>query len=255
MTYVAPSLSKAQDITVTTGSGTRQFPSAAGIDTQGYASWVGISTTAGVGGALVLQGSLDGTNFLNIPYEFWSGTNWTASSSPYFQNQVTVGSNVFCAPVMFRYLRIQSTSAVTTSYVFQLTLLPQVVARANLGMPTVFTTATTAVSGNTAVWTPASGKKFRIMRYRIELSAFATATGGPLDIDVLLRDGASTVIPIAHTVSTPATATNAFGSWSTGWVDLGNGYLSTTANNVLNINPSVALAQGKFRVQVAGTEE
>jgi hypothetical protein len=38
-------------------------------------------------------------------------------------------------------------------------------------------------------------------------------------------------------------------------VSMGNGYLSTLANNVLNVNLSVALVAGEVRVVVCGTEE
>ena len=38
-------------------------------------------------------------------------------------------------------------------------------------------------------------------------------------------------------------------------IDLGNGYLSTAANNVLQVNLSAALSAGKVRVTAVGTEE
>ena len=60
-------------------------------------------------------------------------------------------------------------------------------------------------------------------------------------------------MPIAETVYVPATVSGT--AWSSGWIDLANGILSATTDNVLNINLSFALTSGTVRVSVAGTEE
>lgn len=120
--------------------------------------------------------------------------------------------------------------------------------------PNTFKTATATASGDTALWTPTSGKKFRLMRYMIQVSGDA-ATAGGADIDVILRD-ATTGTAAAFTVFVPAVAATTFGNTATtGWVDLGNGILSATINQVLNINLSAALTAGKVRVVACGTEE
>lgn len=122
-----------------------------------------------------------------------------------------------------------------------------------LRVPNIAKTATATASGNTAVWTPTSSKKFRLMRYRIDVSNAATLASGA-DLDITFQD-ASTGMPVGATLYVPASAGTALGSWTSGWCDLGQGILSASANNVLNVNLSAALTAGKVRVQVAGIEE
>ncbi len=102
--------------------------------------------------------------------------------------------------------------------------------------PATFKTFTisSALGAETAIWTPASGKKFRVMGWSI-YSDTATAitlrdnTAG----SVIYRTGASANAPI-H--SPP----------------FGNGILSTSANNVLTIQATTAAT---FSGTVFGTEE
>lgn len=121
--------------------------------------------------------------------------------------------------------------------------------------PTIYNHASTAASGDTALWTPLTGNKFRVLKFKIQLTADAATSGGAR-ITVLLRD-ATTDIGVGHIVFVPsagATALNA--GYDSGWIDLGQfGYLSTAANAVLNINLSAALTAGLCNVIVAGTEE
>ena len=120
-----------------------------------------------------------------------------------------------------------------------------------LRTPVKFNTTKATTAGSSAVWTPASGTSFRIMRYKIDVteSAIAAAAG---NLDLVFYDGAA-AMPIAETVYVPATVSGT--AWSSGWIDLANGILSATTDNVLNINLSFALTSGTVRVSVAGTEE
>lgn len=123
-----------------------------------------------------------------------------------------------------------------------------------LRVPTIFKTATATASGDTALWTPTSGKKFRLLRFKIEATQEAATSGGG-DIDVVLRDS-TTATSAAMSFYAPSTSvTTTPGVISTGWLDLGNGIISAAANNVLNINLSAALSSGKVRVVACGTEE
>ena len=125
----------------------------------------------------------------------------------------------------------------------------------SLRTPAVFHSAVATAAGNTAVWTPTSGKKFRLMRFMLVLTdEAARAAAG--DITVKFQD-ATTDIGIGLPVYVPAAAIAApIGeAWSSGWIDIGNGYLSAAANNVLNVNLSAALTAGTFGVIAAGTEE
>ena len=102
--------------------------------------------------------------------------------------------------------------------------------------PAVFKTiAAVAVTTGTpvAVWTPASGKKFRLMGFALSLSVAGA---------VLLKDAT------AEFIRTPLMAAG-IGLVSP---NMGNGYLSSAANNVLAIDAS---ANGSVSGYVYGTEE
>ena len=128
-----------------------------------------------------------------------------------------------------------------------------------LRTPNKFFTASVAATatGNTAVWTPTSGKKFRLMRFQVTAQGLAaTATGV---VTVTFQDATTQINTGAYDVDVPAIAnvTSGTDNISGGWIDLGNGYLSAAANNVLNFNISAAGAGtvGTYRINVAGTEE
>jgi len=121
--------------------------------------------------------------------------------------------------------------------------------------PKVFTTKSSATaSGDTAVWTPAAGKKFRVMRFMIAVQGLSTTAAGGT-VAITLRDATSAIL---HTfnINVPAVAlTGAALLYESNWIDLGNGYLSAVANNVLNVNLGTAFTAGGVDVFVAGTEE
>lgn len=122
--------------------------------------------------------------------------------------------------------------------------------------PNKFLTASVTNFGNTAVWTPASGKKFRLMRYQLELTENATLAVAAV-LTVKFQD-ATTDFGFQHDIFVAAAAGAVSGeAWRSGWIDIGNGYISALANNVLNLNISGAanLTAGSFRANVCGTEE
>jgi len=119
--------------------------------------------------------------------------------------------------------------------------------------PNVFKTVTVTAAGSTAVWTPAAGKKFRLMGYSISVTGNAVqAVAG--NFEAVFLDAAAD-IGQGDSEYVPAAALNAFGSSKTGAVNLGNGHLSAAANNILNISLSAALTAGEVRINVWGTEE
>ncbi len=120
--------------------------------------------------------------------------------------------------------------------------------------PATFKTVQATSSGNTALWTPVAGKKFRLMRWIIEVTDNAAlAVAGVLTIK--LTDSA-TGIGQEFDIFVPAASLDTAGLLgSSGWIDLGNGILSAAANNVLNVNLSAALTAGNVRVRCCGTEE
>jgi hypothetical protein len=119
--------------------------------------------------------------------------------------------------------------------------------------PFVFKTVQASASGSTAAWTPTSGKKFRLMRFKLVIPANSTVTSGGV-VTIKFLDAAAD-LNVSHDVFIPGTAGTALGAYDSGWIDLGNGQLSAAANNVLNVNLSSALATGAVRVIVCGTEE
>jgi hypothetical protein len=119
--------------------------------------------------------------------------------------------------------------------------------------PNIFHTGQASGSGNTPIWTPTIGKKFQLLKYMIEGTLnLSQANQGVLTIS--FQDGTSP-ISLAHDVYVPSTAMKYNTHYTTGWIDLGGtGFLSSTANNVLNVNLSASLTAGNFRINVAGVE-
>lgn len=123
-----------------------------------------------------------------------------------------------------------------------------------IAQPTTFNTGQFTQSGNTPIWTPTTGKSFRLLKYMIEGTLnIAQANQGVVTIS--FQDGTSP-IPLAHDVFVSSNALRYNVTYSTGWIDLGGtGFLSNTANNVLNVNLNATLTAGNFRITVCGTEE
>jgi hypothetical protein len=111
-------------------------------------------------------------------------------------------------------------------------------------------------AGNTLLWTPAAGKRFRILACRVTVTANAAITSGGI-LDIRLYDGSATSIGLSHSLYCPATSvtTTPGAAYDSGWMDLRNGYLSTTIDNSLNVNLSQALTAGGVQTIVIGTEE
>lgn len=123
-----------------------------------------------------------------------------------------------------------------------------------LRTPTIFKTASATASGNTAIWTPGTGNKFRLMRFIVDVTDNAATAGGAV-ITVSLQDAAA-AIGLAFDVFVPASGvTTVLGGYSSGWIDLGNGFLSAAANNALNVNLTATITGGVCRVTCCGTEE
>jgi hypothetical protein len=120
--------------------------------------------------------------------------------------------------------------------------------------PNIAKTVAATATGSTALWTPTAGKKFRLMRFKIIVTANASlAAGGVFTIDLL---DAAASLNLTHSIFVPTTAGSTIvGTYDSDWIDLGNGLLSALANNVLNVNLSAALVTGAVRVIVCGTEE
>jgi hypothetical protein len=102
-------------------------------------------------------------------------------------------------------------------------------------------------SGVATIWSPTIGKKVRLMRYRLSMSADTTIASGSAVLLGFAQGLASTtggLIPIQpmfnHRVFVPSSAiTGAALLWNSDWIDLGNGYLQGTASFPLQLGISV----------------
>lgn len=285
-----PSKLDTTTLTITAGSGTRNFGP---VDTLGYAWWTaGFTAVGSAPGAMVLQGSHDNSTWFNIPMEYYTAGGAVSVSTGSILYIVTGTSYTYNGPLKFRYMRVQTTGTVTGTYVLQVALTAVAITRdafpvvgsmtsqdswsnpsngissssmmyaysggAILGWDRVrvanlFKSVLGTATGSTALWTPTSGKKFRLMKYKLDVPN-STIAASAADLTITFLDSA-TATNVIETISIPATTIGGMGAWSSGWVDLGNGILSAAANNVLNINLSFALTAGGVRVSVCGTEE
>lgn len=112
-------------------------------------------------------------------------------------------------------------------------------------------TMTTLIAGSasavnaTTIWTPAAGKRFRLMGFSVSLANTVTTVAGSF---ASLLDQAAAIFGLFEMAAT----TSGIGYSVT---FPGNGYLSVAVNNVLRVNLSAALTAGTLRLTVWGTEE
>lgn len=106
----------------------------------------------------------------------------------------------------------------------------------------------TTAAGDTALWDPAAGKKFRLMGYTIDIAAGTTAAASCV---IQLRDNATVIF--THSVNGGALAASAGRVIASVQLN-GNGYISIASDNILNLNLSSALAVGGVCVNAWGTE-
>ena len=116
--------------------------------------------------------------------------------------------------------------------------------------PTKFKHVLCTTAAATALWTPAGGKKFRIMGYVICPDAGLAAAG--IQLITFLDQAAA--ITIAHQTYLPIAASIAH------QVPIvvalpGNGYISAVADNVLNVTMTSNVTAGAVSIFVYGTEE
>ena len=116
--------------------------------------------------------------------------------------------------------------------------------------PTTFKTLADQTASGGVVWTPAGGKKYRLMGGVISLSKEAACAG--MEYLTLADQGGTQIllIQISH-VALVATGVVTLIPFSLP----GNGYLSPTADNTLIVGLNGALTAGSYAACVWGTEE
>jgi hypothetical protein len=133
--------------------------------------------------------------------------------------------------------------------------------------PSVFKhIATDGTSAPRPIWTPASGKKFRLMRIQVQVSANAYITAGAM-LNLYFSEGlAGADIGFDFNIwIPPSMGTNTGGGignnylvapvYDSPFIDLGNGYLAAAANTTLYVQLNQVLTAGLITVNVMGTEE
>jgi hypothetical protein len=118
----------------------------------------------------------------------------------------------------------------------------------------IFKTVNLFSAGDNTVWTPAAGKRFRLMAYRLVIPGNASIAVANVQ-NFQLKDQA-TFLGFRDDVFCPAAAGATPNLFVGPWVLIpGNGYLSLVANNVLFMNMGVAMATAGVVINTAGTEE
>jgi hypothetical protein len=125
--------------------------------------------------------------------------------------------------------------------------------------PNVFKTIQANAAGNTALWTPTTGKKLRLMRLFIVVPTNCTLAARGIET-ISFQDSSTDMkltfdVWLGQTAPVEAAGTPPYPAFTSGWIDLGNGVLSAAANNVLNVNLGTVLASGNVRITACGTEE
>lgn len=109
-------------------------------------------------------------------------------------------------------------------------------------------------AGDNDVWQPASGKKWRLMKYRIVVMGNSTLSSAGIQTFTFKDENANT--SIVEKCYVPATALNNSGVlFDTGLVDLDNGIISATADNTLELVLGTAFNAGGAHVLAIGMEE
>lgn len=121
---------------------------------------------------------------------------------------------------------------------------------------TKFVTTSSPTVGDTTVWTPTTGKRFRVMACQLIVSGNA-ARAAASTTTYKLTDGAGGTVIWGWAPFLPAAAGTTQGNdFNSGLVTLpGNGYLSTVSNTVLMLNNGATLTSGSVTISVIGTEE
>lgn len=286
-TAIAPA---AMYMTVPVGSGVHYSNV---IDLSGYGSFSAQCTTTGTGGTTFqLQVSNDGVTWIpQIIESLFNGTSQGLQASSTY----TMGSTtVYTGAVQARYMRIVAGSTTSgTPWVVTVQAMPQqirfvtpqtvqgaitpgdnqasavAVPASAMSMmfngaaatwykartPFVFKSVTATTTTATVVWTPATGYRYRLLRYKMSVPGNAAGALGGEVIATLTDGGASIGLTESFYLpnSTPGTT---FGGWSSGLVDLGTfGIGSGASDRALTVTLSQAITTASLRIFVCGQEE
>jgi hypothetical protein len=162
---------------------------------------------------------------------------------PFMANEDTTGFSEFKVGNIWIY-ELESPGTLKNEY--RNTIEP-------LKTPTIWRLQNVVNAGDTAVWTPAAGKRFRWMGGSISVPGRTTLAAAGFET-ISFHDGGG-AINISYDIALPAAVALIPQNWSETFNFPGNGYISTAINNPLIVNLSAALTAGYIHVNVWGTEE
>lgn len=108
-------------------------------------------------------------------------------------------------------------------------------------------------NGTLTIWTPASGKKFRVKAVYVDATVdVVLAASGTAGVYLQVFDDTTAILDVAAFTTTAAAGTS-----KSRMIDLRQGYVSATANNALKIGFSASITTGKVDLSVIaiGTEQ
>lgn len=274
-----------------TGSATANNTDLVSVDASGY-RFVSVQITGTFSATLSFQASNDGTNWVSVPLNSISSTNAPTTgltsrtvpdimSSPLYARHFRVRTTSYAsgtpaivvgfwsvpppvlAPLLPSSVQVAGIASISSDASSLGGFGSVGTAAANYGYngsawdrlraPNIVKTVAATASGDTALWQPGSGNRWRLQRVKFDITADATITSGGV-LTISLRD-ATTAIGVTQSVYVPATgATTLNGGWTSDWIDIGNGIQSSANNQDLNVNLTAALATGTCRVLACGTQ-
>lgn len=119
-----------------------------------------------------------------------------------------------------------------------------------LRTPNIFKNVQASGANDTTVWTPTTGKKFRLMG---GIVIFSGVVSSAAQVELQLQDTADGTIILDLAAEQPAAV--ATGETVVVPFNLGNGFLSAAVNNVLNADLITGYSSGAAFINVWGTEE
>jgi hypothetical protein len=122
--------------------------------------------------------------------------------------------------------------------------------------PTHWKQANANVAGAGTVWTPAAGKKYRLMGYHVYCGV-QVAAAAATDLGVNIQDSGGTVLEALEVFLPAVSVVTAAGTITLASINLpGNGFLSPAINNTLQMVLSASMT-GTAKIWIAawGTEE
>jgi hypothetical protein len=218
------------------------------ISAIGISNGLATSFVCGISGFAYVRVSVTG---VSAPVS----CTWTASTSPFtpvvLTPSITSGiASADGATAASTNDMVIAGNAINSSGSYVLGQQPALTALTWVGLrtPSIFRGAQFSAAGANTIWAPASTKKVRLMKYKIEVSADATVTGGAAPINLqfapAISTGSGVTAPInalgyTHRVLVPGSSASSFLGYDSGWIDLGNGALSVTAGMPLTMGIQV----------------